>query len=185
VAAHGQGGVGKTTMAAAVVRDSAVRDAFDRIGTVYASFFNTRESACTDLNSCLLFEGWVSVGQTPAVMELQRVLYHQLTGEVMPVVDGATAATQLTDLQATCIGQRWLVILDDVWDQEHENQLSCVDAASPSKLLVTTRIRYSCVSFLFSTSALTHLQRSVERLRRGVAEFARAKRGDGLAFAHR
>jgi hypothetical protein len=41
VAAHGQGGVGKTTMAAAVVRDSAVRDAFDRIGTVYASCFNT------------------------------------------------------------------------------------------------------------------------------------------------
>jgi hypothetical protein len=37
MAAHGQGGVGKTTMAAAVVRDSAVRDAFDRIGTVYAS----------------------------------------------------------------------------------------------------------------------------------------------------
>ena len=34
-------GVGKTTMAAAVVRDSAVRGAFDRIGTVYASCFNT------------------------------------------------------------------------------------------------------------------------------------------------
>jgi hypothetical protein len=34
VAAHGQGGVGKTTMAAAVVRDSAVRDSFDRIGTL-------------------------------------------------------------------------------------------------------------------------------------------------------
>ena len=49
VSAHGQGGVGKTTMAAAVVRDMAVRSAFERIG-------------------------WVSVGQTPAVMELQRVL---------------------------------------------------------------------------------------------------------------
>jgi hypothetical protein len=116
VAAHGMGGVGKTTMAAAVVRDSAVRDAFDRIA-------------------------WVSVGQTPAVMELQCVLYQQLTTKPMPVQDGANAATQLEDLQAACIGKRWLIVLDDVWEKEHETHLSCVDAASPSKLLVTTRIR--------------------------------------------
>ena len=116
VSAHGQGGVGKTTMAAAVVRDMAVRCAFERIG-------------------------WVSVGQTPAVMEMQRVLFQQLTAGPMPVKDGANAATQLEDLQAACIGQRWLVVLDDVWEKEHEQQLSCVDAASASKLLVTTRIR--------------------------------------------
>ena len=118
VAAHGQGGVGKTTMAAAVVRDSAVRSAFSRIA-------------------------WVSVGQTPAVMELQRVLFQQLTAGAMPVTDGANAATQLEALQATCIGQSWLVVLDDVWEKEHEQMMSCVDAASASKLLVTTRIRYS------------------------------------------
>jgi hypothetical protein len=41
-----------------------------------------------------------------------------------------------------CIGQRWLVVLDDVWEKEHEQMMSCVDAASASKLLVTTRIRY-------------------------------------------
>jgi len=121
VSAHGQGGVGKTTMAAAVVRDFAVRSAFERIG-------------------------WVSVGQTPAVMELQRVLYHQLTTETLPLKDGANAATQLEDLRAACIGQRWLVVLDDVWETEHEQMMSCVDAASASKLLVTTRIRYGCAA---------------------------------------
>jgi hypothetical protein len=118
VSAHGQGGVGKTTMAAAVVRDSAVRNAFSRIA-------------------------WVSVGQTPVVMELQRVLFNQLTGIVMPDEEGATAGTQLGTLKAACVGQCWLVVLDDVWEKEHEKQLSCVDAASASKLLVTTRIRYS------------------------------------------
>ena len=46
VSAHGQGGVGKTTMAAAVVRDVAVRSGFDRIG-------------------------WVPVGPTTAVPLLQ------------------------------------------------------------------------------------------------------------------
>ena len=117
VATHGQGGVGKTTMAAAVVRDMAVRSAFERIA-------------------------WVSVGQTPAVMEMQRVLYQQLTAGPMPAKDGANAATQLEDLRAVCVGQRWLVVLDDVWEKEHEKLLSCVDAASASKLLVTTRIRY-------------------------------------------
>ena len=83
------GGVGKTTMAAAVVRDSAVRHAFARIA-------------------------WVSVGQTPAVMELQRTLYNHLTGATMPVEDGATAQTQHQALATACVGQRWLIVLDDV-----------------------------------------------------------------------
>jgi GTPase SAR1 family protein len=47
VAAHGQGGVGKTTMAAAVVRDSSVRSAFDRIGTA-GSLFQHNVRALTD-----------------------------------------------------------------------------------------------------------------------------------------
>jgi hypothetical protein len=120
-------------MASAVVRDSVVRNEFERIA-------------------------WVSVGQTPAVVELQRVLYQQLKAEPMPVKDGANAATQLEDLQTACIGQRWLVVLDDVWEKKHEKQLSCVDTASASKLLVTTRIRYamSTLCFNHSTARLLH-----------------------------
>jgi hypothetical protein len=120
LATHGQGGVGKTTMAAVIVHDAAIRGAFDAIG-------------------------WVSVGQQPSILEMQRVLYHQLVGEPMSVKDGATVATQLLtqliDLQAACIGKNWLVVLDDVWDKEHEKALNCIDPDSTSKLLVTTRIR--------------------------------------------
>jgi hypothetical protein len=56
VAAHGPGGVGKTILAAAAVRDLTVRQAFSRIA-------------------------WVSVGQQPKISQLQRQLYTQLTGE--------------------------------------------------------------------------------------------------------
>ena len=113
---HGQGGVGKTTMAIVIVNDPMVRGAFDRIG-------------------------WVSIGQAPNIMEMQRTLFEQLTGEPMPVKDGATTQTQLEDLQAACKGKRFLVVLDDAWERVHEKQLNCIDPESPSKQLVTTRIR--------------------------------------------
>ena len=116
VAAHGQGGVGKTTMAVLAVNDPAVRAAFECIG-------------------------WVSVGQTPVILEMQRTLFDQLTGDGMKVKAGATAASQLEDLQAACVGKCWLVVLDDVWEKDHEQMLNCIDPASRSKLLVTTRIR--------------------------------------------
>ena len=127
-------------MAAAVARDSVVRNAFTRIA-------------------------WVSVGQTPAVMELQRSLFNQLTDTTMPIEDGATVETQLRALTSACIGQRWLIVLDDVslergaeaqlrwcahiafnyhnqvWEKEHEAMLSCADPESPSKMLLTSRIR--------------------------------------------
>jgi hypothetical protein len=116
VATHGQGGVGKTTMAAAIVHDPLIRRGFDRIG-------------------------WVSVGQTPSILEMQRTLYDQLTGEPMPMREAPTPASQLAELQAKCLGKHWLVVLDDVWDMAHEKLLNCVDPNSSSKLLVTTRIR--------------------------------------------
>ena len=74
-------------------------------------------------------------------MELQRNLYEQLTGEAMSIKDNATAQSQLEELEAVCKGKRWLVVLDDVWNRDHEKQLNCIDSSSPSKLLVTTRIR--------------------------------------------
>ena len=33
------------------------------------------------------------------------------------------------------------MVLDDVWDIEHEKLLNCIDAGTSSKLFVTTRIR--------------------------------------------
>ena len=71
------------------VNDRAVRAAFDCIG-------------------------WLSVGQSPDIQEMQRTLFHQLTREYMPRKEGATAASQLKELQEACAGKRWLVVLDDV-----------------------------------------------------------------------
>ena len=73
VSSHGQGGAGKTTMAALVVRSDMVRRAFDRIG-------------------------WISVGQTPDILEMQRTLYFQLTDESEAGL-GATPEAQLVALQ--------------------------------------------------------------------------------------
>jgi hypothetical protein len=116
VATHGQGGVGKTTAAAALVHDPMIRRSFKRIA-------------------------WVSVGQTPSILELQRTLFEQLTGEPMPTKDSPTPESQLAELKTKCEGKHWLVVLDDVWDKAHEMLLNCVDSDSPSKVLVTTRIR--------------------------------------------
>eukprot|EP00937_MAST-01D_sp_MAST-1D-sp2_P003028 g3028.t1 len=112
---QGQGGVGKTTLAVMLVRDKMVQRAFDKIA-------------------------WVSVGQTPELMEIQRSLFHQLTGNIMSEKTGATGASQLQELQNACQGKNYLVVLDDVWKAEHEKLLNCVDSDTTSKLLVTTRI---------------------------------------------
>ena len=76
-------------MAVVAVNDPAVREAFDRIG-------------------------WVSIGQTPAILDMQRALFRQLTGDNMPVKSDATVESQLADLKAACVGKRWLIVLDDV-----------------------------------------------------------------------
>jgi hypothetical protein len=116
VATHGQGGVGKTTMAILTVHNEDVRRLFDRIG-------------------------WVSVGQTPAVMTLQQALYRQLTDETMEITTDATIDSQCDALQKACKGKHLLVVLDDVWDAKHEKALNCIDEETKSRLLVTSRIR--------------------------------------------
>ena len=118
VAIQGQGGVGKTTMSTVVARNVQVRATFERMA-------------------------WISVGQTPDVMELQRILFAQLTGTSLEASPAATAALQLDKLREACVGKRWLLVLDDVWDSAHEKLLNCIDdsTTSTSRLLVSTRIR--------------------------------------------
>jgi hypothetical protein len=139
VSTHGQGGVGKTTLAILMAKDLQIRRAFGRVG-------------------------WVSVGQTPDIPELQRTLYGQLTGGTMEVKGDATIESQLRDLQAACRERKLFVVIDDVWEevsppsdalhkllvfsspnfhcpQAHEKALNCIDDATPSRILVTSRIR--------------------------------------------
>ena len=123
VLTHGMDGLGKTTLAAAVTQMVEVRSRFTRIG-------------------------FVSAGQQPAVLELQRQLYSQLVGEAMPPKAGATTSSQRELLQAAAQTKQWLVVLDDIWQAEHEREMNFLDvAASPNaKIFVTTRfILWGCV----------------------------------------
>ena len=110
-----QGGVGKTTIASALVNDEEIRSSFEKIV-------------------------WVSVGQEPDIRELQDSMHHQLTEQHFQdsVKTDADAMTALRNAAKT---SNILLVLDDVWDPKHEKPLNCIDPDNASRLLVTTRIR--------------------------------------------
>ena len=82
---------------AAVVRDERVREAF----TVIA---------------------WINLSQQPDIMSLQLRLYQQLSkNEHIPTQQQHSAEQQLVALRKVAIGQTALVILDDIWDSNHES----------------------------------------------------------------
>ena len=115
VLAHGMGGLGKTTMAVAVARTPEIRARYTRIG-------------------------FVSAGQEPAVLELQRVLYGQLVGSPLAAKEDATPSTQRQLLQEAAVGKAWLLVLDDIWSADQERLLNFVDPAEPGhSVFVTTR----------------------------------------------
>ena len=96
-----QGGVGKTTIAAALVHDEEVRQSFDRIVLV-------------------------SVGQEPNVREFQESIHLQLTKQQLP--DAAkNDAMVITALRDAAKGMKVLLVLDDVWDPKHEKPLNFID----------------------------------------------------------
>ena len=97
VAVREQGGVGKTTIAAALVQDPEIRASFEKIV-------------------------WVSVGQEPSIHELQESIHEQLCGSAIP--SEATSPTLiLTALHDAAKGSSVLLVLDDVWDPLHEKPL--------------------------------------------------------------
>ena len=115
VGAHGMGGVGKTTIAASLVHDKEIRRGFQTIV-------------------------WVSVGKEPDLTELQNSIHFQLTMKKLPE-EADDAAGALGALRVAAKGLNVLLVLDDVWEPQHEKPLNCIDPDSASRLLVTTRIR--------------------------------------------
>ena len=113
VVARGMGGVGKTVLAAAVVRDTRVLSSFDKVG-------------------------WISIGQKPIMLDLQRQLLQQLGGTVPSSGDEHDL---LEALEQVASGVRLLVVIDDPWMAEHEELLNCVDGDAGGAVLITTRIR--------------------------------------------
>jgi hypothetical protein len=91
VSSQGMGGVGKTMLTAAVVRDERVRAAFDAIG-------------------------WLNMSQAPALMNLQEHLYAQLTDNKKLEDKNETIDGHLSELTKICLQRKLLLVLDDmVW----------------------------------------------------------------------
>ena len=90
---------------------------------------------------------WVSIGQEAVIEDLQATMYLQITEKPMPQVeDGAAAEREAHCLKllqgaALQVDGRMLVVLDDPWLPAQVQSLTPLDPASPSKMLVTTRIR--------------------------------------------
>ena len=104
------GGVGKTMLAVVVVEDPEIRAAFPD-GIV-----------------------WLTLGQTPDVLTLQR----RLLGWVAPEADPPTEVQAGRDALDTALkSRRWLIVLDDVW--RHADLRAFEVADTPSRLLITTR----------------------------------------------
>ena len=115
MAARGMGGTGKTTAAAALVRDAEVSRAFSRVL-------------------------WVSVSAEPDPLSLLRLLYFQLTSTKLPShVETERDAAQI--LREAATGVKALLVLDDVWEAKHAELLNCTDVGAGSACVITTRIR--------------------------------------------
>ena len=88
IGAHGMGGVGKTTLAAAIVHDKDIRIAFELVV-------------------------WVSVGQEPNILQLQESMHEQLVKAKLP--DNATTPALISAaLRDASRGRTVLLVLDDV-----------------------------------------------------------------------
>eukprot|EP01043_Picozoa_sp_COSAG02_P048239 COSAG02_NODE_4721_length_5052_cov_14.669695_3_plen_286_part_00 len=82
---------------------------------------------------------WASLGQTPNLPVLQRVVYEQLTDGMWDM--DADADLKMQRLGDAFHGKRVLLVLDDLWNADHEAQLNGIDRATASKVLVSSRVR--------------------------------------------
>ena len=83
------GGVGKTTIAVALVRDEEIRAYFEIIV-------------------------WASVGQEPNIRELQESIHFQLTGRLLPDEANHDAGVRKA-LKNAAVNRKVLLVLDDLW----------------------------------------------------------------------
>ena len=72
--------------------------------------------------------------------KLQSSAVYQLSGQQLdPTVSEEDRQSALRDAFE---GKRVLLVLDDLWEDEHRTQLSFVDASRGSRVLISTRIRH-------------------------------------------
>jgi WD40 repeat protein len=109
-ALHGAGGLGKTTLAAALCHHDSVISAFD--------------------DGIL----WVTLGQKPNLLEALVKLYTALTGERIGFIDTDDASLHLAERLED---KNCLIVIDDVWELEHLAPF--LRGASSCTRLITTR----------------------------------------------
>ena len=114
VGALGMGGIGKTVTATWLARHEEVRKHFELVV-------------------------WVTLGQTPDLDRMRALIHLQATGEELS--SDATPEQAKEKITVAMRGRSVLLILDDIWEEEHASALDFVDASTASKTLVTTRIR--------------------------------------------
>ena len=104
-------------LTAAVVRDAKIRAAFSAI--------------------C-----WLNLSQLPDLIGLQGRLYQQLAdNQKMPKAGAESVESGVVELRKVAAKRTVLIVCDDMWDSVHEKAFACIDDTTPSKILVTTRIK--------------------------------------------
>jgi hypothetical protein len=82
---------------------------------------------------------WVTLGQTPDLARTAGLIYLQVTGEELSADATPEQAKEL--ITVAMRGRNVVLILDDIWEEEHSAALDFIDTSTASKTLVTTRIR--------------------------------------------
>ena len=89
-------------------------------------------------------------------MMMSSVVYEQLVDNGVWDMDSSDADKQHR-LDEAFRGKNVLLVLDDVWDAQHELSLNLVDERTASKVLVSSRVRAVVTSNVGSTKDLSDL----------------------------
>eukprot|EP01043_Picozoa_sp_COSAG02_P075351 COSAG02_NODE_15501_length_1165_cov_1.338649_1_plen_141_part_10 len=82
---------------------------------------------------------WVALGQEPNLENLQELVYLELTSSKFE--GEPTPAERRVLLKQAMAGKVLLLVLDDLWEIEHEHSLNFIDDTNGSKVLVSSRVR--------------------------------------------
>ncbi|XP_070028006.1 putative late blight resistance protein homolog R1A-10 [Nicotiana sylvestris] len=116
VSIFGMPGLGKTTLAKKIFKDSSIVSHFD-------------------------VRAWVTISQSYDVRELLRDIYKQVTG----VKYNGDKKSDIADMLRKClIGKRYLIVLDDVWEVKawDELRLCFPIGRQGSRIMLTTRLEH-------------------------------------------
>ncbi|XVE91608.1 hypothetical protein REPUB_Repub01dG0024800 [Reevesia pubescens] len=127
----GMGGLGKTTMAQLVYNDESVRKAFD-------------------------LRAWVCISDDFDIKRLTKAIVESIEGKSCQIQELDPLQRQLEE---KLVGKRFLLVLDDVWNEYHDNWDRLKEAirrgAKGSTVIVTTRIEK--VALMMATVPVHHL----------------------------